>query len=395
MPSSLDLKNLYRLPWSTYDNPTGWIEPTTYCQLACPGCYRGLDQPNPVRKNEDLKEQKEQIDTLIKIRNIQTVAIAGGEPLLYPKLDKLIAYAHQKGLGVRIVTNGCLLTEKRLRELRNLGVTEVVIHVGQYQNRTKDENSLYKLREYYCQMFRKVKGVDLQFVTTISKENIDSLPKLLTFYKKNSDIVSHFIFTLYREVFQKLGQSTSKYVAKEKVARAIEKFYQIKPCAYLPKTLSPNSFGWLFYLAILRGDKVLGSLDGKVAARIYKQYQLDKKTSFPINSAKISLKTAVGFILDSSILKIISRYLINTLKNPKNLLEPVTAQMIIIIDPPMLTKKGWDICDGCPDAILYDNSLVPTCTLEIIKQEKNVPRELYLSRQLPSTSAFSQAHTSS
>src|SRR3989338_8151506 len=110
--TDIGLKNLYKIPWTKNNNPNGWIEPTTYCQLACPGCYRGLDAPNPPRIHEELEKLKRDIDTLVKIRNIQTIAIAGGEPFLYPKLDKLVAYAHQKGLGVRLVTNGCLLTEK-------------------------------------------------------------------------------------------------------------------------------------------------------------------------------------------------------------------------------------------------------------------------------------------
>src|SRR3972149_5333251 len=83
----LDLQKLYRLPWTTFNNPNGWIEPTTYCQLACPGCYRGLDLPNPTRKNTDLVLIKKEIDHLIKIRKIKILAIAGGEPLMYPQLN--------------------------------------------------------------------------------------------------------------------------------------------------------------------------------------------------------------------------------------------------------------------------------------------------------------------
>jgi len=51
----------YRLPWSSKDNPNGWIEPTTFCQLKCPGCYRGLDKENPKYVHEDLEKMKKQI----------------------------------------------------------------------------------------------------------------------------------------------------------------------------------------------------------------------------------------------------------------------------------------------------------------------------------------------
>lgn len=80
----------YRLPWKEEDNPNGWIEPTTFCQLKCPGCYRGLDKINPKYVHEYLDKMKRQIDYFIKYRNIQTLSVAGGEPLLYPKIKRII-----------------------------------------------------------------------------------------------------------------------------------------------------------------------------------------------------------------------------------------------------------------------------------------------------------------
>ena len=53
MNHSYQIKNLYRLPWTKENNPTGWIEVTTFCQLKCPGCYRGLAEENPNRIHED------------------------------------------------------------------------------------------------------------------------------------------------------------------------------------------------------------------------------------------------------------------------------------------------------------------------------------------------------
>ena len=92
--SDLNLTTLYKLPWLKKNNPNGWIEPTTYCQLACPGCYRGLAFSNPVRIHEDIIKLKKDIDTLIKIRKIKILTIAGGEPLLrLPDLGALqVAY---------------------------------------------------------------------------------------------------------------------------------------------------------------------------------------------------------------------------------------------------------------------------------------------------------------
>jgi radical S-adenosyl methionine domain-containing protein 2 len=46
------------------------------------------------------------------------INLAGGEPLLYPYLDELIDFIHEKGIAVSIVTNGSLLTPSRIGSWR-------------------------------------------------------------------------------------------------------------------------------------------------------------------------------------------------------------------------------------------------------------------------------------
>ena len=46
------------------------------------------------------------------------INLAGGEPLLYPRLDELIDCIHNKGIAVSIVTNGSLLTPSRIGSWR-------------------------------------------------------------------------------------------------------------------------------------------------------------------------------------------------------------------------------------------------------------------------------------
>ena len=69
------LSDMYRIPWTKHDNPNGWIEVTTECQLDCPGCYRaesGDDIRDPV---ERMRRLKADVDALVAMRNIQTLSI--------------------------------------------------------------------------------------------------------------------------------------------------------------------------------------------------------------------------------------------------------------------------------------------------------------------------------
>ena len=156
MDMELNLNNLYKLPWSKEDNPNGWIEPTTYCQLECPGCYRGLAEKNPLRIHEDISKIKSDIDLLANSRNIQTLSIAGGEPLLYPKLKEVITYAAKKGIKTKVFTNGFVLTKEKLEELKEAGATEFVIHIDRFQQRQdfQEFNDINELRSKFCDMFR-------------------------------------------------------------------------------------------------------------------------------------------------------------------------------------------------------------------------------------------------
>ena len=64
--NAIHTDKLYLLPWSVTDNPNGWIEPTTYCQLKCPGCYRGLAEKNPLRKHETFDFIKKEVNWFVK-----------------------------------------------------------------------------------------------------------------------------------------------------------------------------------------------------------------------------------------------------------------------------------------------------------------------------------------
>ncbi len=67
-------------------------------------------------------------------RNIQTISIAGGEPLLYPEILEIVAYIKSRGLFSKLFTNGIALDTKMLTDLKNAGITEIVIHIDMSQN---------------------------------------------------------------------------------------------------------------------------------------------------------------------------------------------------------------------------------------------------------------------
>ena len=288
---------MIKLPWTTYNNPCGWIEPTTYCQLKCEGCYRGEDKGIPQRHKNDYTVLNE-IDKQIELRGIKLLTISGGEPLLYPKLGQVIDYAKSKNLQVRLLTNGVLLTPKLIDKLN---VDEILIHIfSPSQVKT------------YAEMFN---GKTLfGFNITVSKDNILELPYFLEKIKKTN--ASRVLLTIKTD----FENNTDKMF--KQVQEIVELKYG-KPMYYLGRTLT-NKKSWLIY-----------------------------------NHKPLSIKRIPTYLKELKV------------RAFPNLVNPI-GQVLVILNLPEKTSKGWDLCEGCPDAMFYKGKLVPSCLLERIKKGEEI-----------------------
>jgi MoaA/NifB/PqqE/SkfB family radical SAM enzyme len=358
----LDLTNLYKLPWKKEDNPNGWLELTTFCQLSCPGCYRGLDKKGIKRAHANLNELKKQVDYMQDKRNVQTISLSGGEPLIYPKLEELVSYIASKNLRIKIYTNGIGLTKEKIVRLRDLGVTEFVIHIDKNQNRAdyNSEKTLNNLRAGFCDIFRQIRGINLGFIMPISRDNFDELEDILEFYKNNADIINLIVFTCYNGQINE-NQNKFKKVPLEAIAEKIKNYYHCNSSSYLPKLLDKTKPAWLFFYPLILDGKTIGRITPSQYEFLQDRYRNRNKRYFiTIRGNRVKFKSLF--------------YFFNFLKALKLLFQgkKVYSQVILIIDSPEKIKSGWNLCDGCPDPVIYNEKLVPSCLLERIKQGEDI-----------------------
>jgi organic radical activating enzyme len=359
--------NLYEMPWQMYDCPNGWIEPTTFCNLKCPQCYRGCDRLDHRPEHRQLEDLKKEVDSFIKDRNIQTISIAGGEPLLYPNLNELIKFIKDKNLSILLITNGVLLDKKRLLELKELKVDTIILHIGNYQNREKittieDSNVL---RAKYCEMFRQVKEVNLGFILPVSQDNLADLPEILKFCRQNSDVVRLIDFTIMDDLFNHGKYEFIKRVNFGEIAQKVQDIYGIEYCAYIGKTVT-DEISWLWGSAVFSGNKFLGSTDGNFMKVIQEDYyKKNKKYLFSNSKANLSLLAIIKLIINRSIIKILSNYIVLKSKGKIN------WQLLLIINGPKAMANQIDLCKCCPDAMYWQGKLVPSCSYSRITDEKD------------------------
>src|SRR3989440_1409497 len=114
------------------------IIPMRRCNLSCAYCNEYDDFSDPV----PLEEMYRRVDKLGKL-GATLVTISGGETLLHPQLDEIIARIRSHGMIAGLITNGYLLTADRIEKLNRAGLEWLQISID---NVTPDEVSKKSLK---------------------------------------------------------------------------------------------------------------------------------------------------------------------------------------------------------------------------------------------------------
>src|SRR5688500_16210369 len=100
------------------------IIPIRRCNIDCGYCNE-YDKVSPPVPYETLVER---IDKLAEL-GTSVVAFSGGEPMLHPQLDELIRRIRRNGMMAGLITNGFLLSEKRIEGLNEAGLDFLQISI--------------------------------------------------------------------------------------------------------------------------------------------------------------------------------------------------------------------------------------------------------------------------
>jgi|SRR5579871_844776 len=100
------------------------IIPMRRCNLACAYCNEYDDSSKPV----PLETMFQRLDHLAKL-GTAIITISGGEPLLHPELDAIIARTRRRGMIAGLITNGYLLTADRVKRLNHAGLDHLQISI--------------------------------------------------------------------------------------------------------------------------------------------------------------------------------------------------------------------------------------------------------------------------
>jgi hypothetical protein len=389
MSQPLDHRALYRLPWSLPDNAIAWLEPTRKCNLACFGCYR----ENDPKGHKSLAEVRADLAVFRRLRNVDAISIAGGDPLTHPQIVEIVRMVARQGVKPILNTNGLALTEALLRDLKAAGLAGVTFHIDSKQGRPgwkrADEIRLCELRSAYAEMVARVGGLGCAFNATVYEDTLEQVPDVLAWAARNIEIVHTIVFITFRAgivggdfdyfvngkpadfaavPYASEDTSLQPISSQDVVAEIRKRYPDFAPAAYLNGTEAPDSFKWL--LSGRLGAK--GRIDGYVGPRTMELAQSanhllrGRYLAYTPPRALSHGRSLLGLAaLDPQLRKTARRWLTACRRGCARPTDRLHFQAVMIIQPIDILADGrQSMCDGCPDVTVWNGRLVWSCRLE-------------------------------
>ncbi|MDL4814308.1 pyrroloquinoline quinone biosynthesis protein PqqE [Actinomadura opuntiae] len=154
-------------------------ELTHACPLHCPYCSNPLEL---VRRSTELAaEEWARVFTEAADLGIVQAHLSGGEPLLRPDLEEIVAAAHRAGVYTQLVTSGLALTAERLDALAGAGINSVQLSVQDADRKNSDliaGRTSFAAKERAAAVIRAT-GLPFGLNVVLHRHNLDRLPEII------------------------------------------------------------------------------------------------------------------------------------------------------------------------------------------------------------------------
>ncbi len=243
--------------------------------------------------HKSLAEIAAELDVFARHRRSDCISIAGGDPLLHPRIVDIVAEIRRRGWKPILNTNGHALTRALLVELKRAGLFGLTFHVDSGQGRPgrwrgKDDLQLNALREEYALLVADVGGLACSFNATIYQQNLACVPGMIRWAQQHMDRVQTMVFICFRHIVPDLpfrwlagdrevqrGQVHDHSRSRRNVTIGSPDLVDVvrrevdpefAPAAYLNGTGDPAALKWLLTRRLGDARRILG-YPGPGAAR--------------------------------------------------------------------------------------------------------------------------------
>lgn len=171
----------------------GYIQVTRECNQNCVFCSNP-----PSGRTVTLDKAKSFVDDYVK-RVYDGVILTGGEPTLFEDLPRLIEYCREKGLAVRMITNGQKIADKDyLFSLKESGLDHLHLSIYSCRKEIQDRLSLnpgsFGNIKKALDNLGEMGGIAVDANTVISKANADHLSETAEWLVESYPFIGHFVW---------------------------------------------------------------------------------------------------------------------------------------------------------------------------------------------------------
>ncbi len=158
------------------------LEPLHACNLTCTGCGRIREYESTIKQKLSVEECLAAVDEC----GAPTVSICGGEPMIYPEIDRLVREILQRRKNVILCTNGMFI-EKWLPKFRPSSRFFFNVHLDglkETHDRAVEREGVFDAAVAGIKVAKKA-GFQVTTNTTVYKEtNLDEIDALYAFLTK-------------------------------------------------------------------------------------------------------------------------------------------------------------------------------------------------------------------
>jgi hypothetical protein len=376
-------RELLRLPWRGRHVPHAVLDILRGCNIRCRACYNQLP---PFAK--PLQQIEQELDLLQQMRRLDSVAIAGGEPLLHPELPAVLRLVKSRGLSVELFSNGVGLSPDALHALKRAGLDLLFLHIDAHQTRPDlPDHGPAAVDDLRRRLFADAAAAGLEAglaVTAYPDSPADTLTAMQ--FVLTSPHADYLLATLHRpspapstlngdltcgmhsqppDEPWLLAHRPSDMLDLQML---IWDRFALHPFAFIPSFADPGDVRWLTYLvgAVLSptAPPVLRSLHASAAERLFLALHRVIKGRYPFfiphSPARFRLQLLLSALSGGNAGGNL-RLLLTAIRPGR----PLRAKRLLLQLPARVDAGGRLVhCDHCPDATVRNGRLVPVCVVD-------------------------------
>jgi hypothetical protein len=368
------------LPWTLQTVPHAVLDILRGCNIRCRDCFN--TQPDRIKS---LSEIERELDTLLRLRKLQSLSIVGGEITLHPELVEVVRMVKSRGLFVELFSNGVDLEPGMLARLKRAGTDLIFLHIEPQQRRPDlaANASVEDLRRLRAQKAAQIvaQGMDAGLAVTVYPDKLEEAAEAIAFTLESPNICC-LLITLWRDAtrmppirgdleegLRASGESLPDPVGKDRltnpeVCGPLEEQFRLTPFAFVGSNVDPLDPRWLSYLvaAVHRNGAPtsLRSLRPTVVERAFLALTHRIAGRYPFYQAQSALRFSLHLLFNA-----LAGGGVGNFKPLLAACRPgakLTAKKLLFQCAASLDPQGRLVhCHCCPDAVVRDGKLVPLC----------------------------------